>query len=213
MLIGTDHTVILLLKLDDPPILPHLTSHKTFKIQAGPRLDLIGPQGTRRFFGSPPPGPTRSYWFEPWRDTQGLRGFRARQGPQEAGFGLSEKNGRRNLRVLFLKPPRKAFRKNCLPNKMFPPKNQKLCSKQSIFFWCVSFMILRFHYDDYQRNKLSLLNLRPDITNKFDTLRIANPELPLTTNGLSQNCHNRCILPTESISFSRLLVSTSSPFS
>lgn len=42
-------------------------------------------------------------------------------------------------------------------------------------------MIIRFHYDDYQRNKLSLLNLHPDITNKFDTLRIANPELPLQT--------------------------------
>ena len=102
------------------------------------------PQGTRRFFGSPPPGPTRSYWFEPCRDTQGLQGFSVKARCAKSRVWMARKC-RRNLRLLFLKLPRKAFRKNCLPNKMFPPKNKKMFSKQSIFLWCVSFMIVRFH--------------------------------------------------------------------
>lgn len=112
-----------LVKMDDPPIIPHPIV-QNLQDPSGTPPWFNRPQGTRRFFGSPPPGPTRSYWFEPCRDTQGLQGFSVKARSARSRVWMARKC-RRNLRVLFLKLPRKAFRKNCLPNKMFPPQNKK----------------------------------------------------------------------------------------
>ena len=143
MFIGSNHTILLLkwMILQSFPI----PSYKNLQDPSGTPPWFNRPQGTRRFFGSPPPGPTRSYWFEPCRDTQGLQGFSVKARCAKSRVWMARKC-RRNLRLLFLKLPRKAFRKNCLPNKMFPPKTKRCFqNKVIIFLWCVSFMIVRFH--------------------------------------------------------------------
>ena len=123
-----------------------ILSHKTFKIQAGPRLDLIGPKGHDDF--SDPLHPDRHVPIDLSHEETprhpGVAGVFG-QGKVRKKPGLDfRENCRRNLRLLFLKP-RKAFRKNCLPNKCFPEKNKRCVQnkdKQSIFLWC--------HFYDYK---------------------------------------------------------------
>ena len=143
MFIGSNHTVILLLKMDDPPIIPHLTSHKTFKIQA-PRLDLIGPKGHDDF--SDPLHPDRHVPIDlsHAETPRGCRGFRSRQGAQKAGFGRRE-NVEEIWDYSFWSFQERLLEKIACRTKCFPQKTKKMFSKQTIFLWCVSFMIVRFH--------------------------------------------------------------------
>lgn len=142
MFIGSNHTILLLkwMILQSFPI----PSYKTFKIQAEPRLDLIGPKGHDDF--SDPLHPDRHVPIDlsHAETPRGCRGFRSRQGPQEAGFGWRE-NVEEIWEYSFWNFQERLLEKIACRTKCFPPKTKKMFSKQTIFLWCVSFMIVRFH--------------------------------------------------------------------